>query len=59
MGAKAKDDVQDSFNRRLGKRIVTFAFVDFAWVFFGGGSLASCLRYLSPNADYISDNKYL
>ena len=35
----AKDDVQDSFSRRLGKRIVTFALVDFAWVFFAADHL--------------------
>lgn len=36
---KAKDDIQDSFSRRLGKRIVTFALVDFAWVFFAADHL--------------------
>lgn len=33
------DDIQSSFSRRLRKGIVTFALVDFAWVFFAADSL--------------------
>lgn len=39
MGIKAKDATQDFFSQRLGKRIVTFILVDFAWVFFAAENL--------------------
>lgn len=38
-GEKAADGVQVSFGRKLGKQIVTFALVDFAWIFFAADSL--------------------
>lgn len=34
IGMKIKDTMQYSFSQRLGKRMITFALVDFAWVFF-------------------------
>ncbi len=38
-GKTASDGVQLSFSRRLGKQIVTFVMVDFAWIFFAADSL--------------------
>ena len=34
-----KDAAQDSFSQRLGKGIVTFLLVDFAWMFFAADHL--------------------
>lgn len=34
-----KNDIQESFSQRVGKAIVTFVLVDFAWVFFAADHL--------------------
>lgn len=39
LGTEIKDAAQDSFSQRLGKGIVTFLLVDFAWVFFAADHL--------------------
>lgn len=34
LGVKIKDPIEDSFSQKLGKRIITFILVNFAWIFF-------------------------
>lgn len=59
MKMEVKDDIQESFSQKLGKGIITFVLVDFAWIFFCSRYCVSCLWYFEADADLISNNKYL
>ncbi len=39
MKMEVKDDIQESFSQKLGKGIITFVLVDFAWIFFAADTV--------------------